>query len=787
MSKVRDRVQLLRKETQVEVPEMEASKEIAPPSLEVMSGLENGSDATAALSPAIPEQVQSNASPSSRKRQIEGMPRELQDQLETVMQQDFSSVKLHPNSSLASKMGALAFARGNEVHFAPGQYQPHTPQGRQLIGHEFAHLVQQRKQEVKANTAVEGMPVNDDPALEAAADAMGARVAEMGAGQPGGLSPFALEGEGTDVAQMKVENLAATPLAAPTHQAEALLAQEAERQDGNTASANEAEKEAEADKTEDSPEASEEVAANEEKQAEGENPELDALIAEQDGQAVEDEVAEQAAATAEGDAAQLAPDPGAGAKGFDWGNLTYLLAPTLTLPGLAIEKLSAAASAKLEKTSAPDWLKTGAKTLGSVQGSINQAIHQYGGELIEGAVMGDFKEDPTVMNLIGQVLIGVVPYAGQAADLRDTIHAIGKMTDGGWKEGGNWLNLGLTLLAWVPLLGDIAKVCGKLGKLKSVKNLLTKLEPASKAISETWGKVTKYFAPKIDAFKQFLSKGWNDLKTAATKKFNAAKEKVMATVSKVKSGISSAWNWVKGKVSAGVDWVKGNASAAWDKAKSMVTKGAQKLKDSIAKATKTIQQKAAALPQKLLDKTKAIWEGVKSGVKTVKTKVKSSLNGIKAKFKRFVDRVRQKWDDWRGKGKDKGEESAQPKTDEPKTDTPEQSPSPKNQFKKAKDGSYSASKYRENLKILTGMNPPKTTHAHHVFPQKLTNLFKAKGIDVNDPKYLAWWDKAGHQAAHGAGKYNSEWKQFLTKNPSLEQILAKGKKIMNDYGVGIYF
>lgn len=92
--------------------------------------------------------------------------------------EDFSQVKVVPNSNEAKKAGALAFAQGMELHFAPGQFNPGSPTGLALIGHELTHVVQQRQGRVQANTEVEGMPVNDDPALEAEADRMGELAAQ---------------------------------------------------------------------------------------------------------------------------------------------------------------------------------------------------------------------------------------------------------------------------------------------------------------------------------------------------------------------------------------------------------------------------------------------------------------------------------------------------------------------------------------------------------------------------------------------------------------------------------
>ncbi|MEM7039321.1 MAG: DUF4157 domain-containing protein [Bacteroidota bacterium] len=98
--------------------------------------------------------------------------------MEHSMGADFSDVNIHENSSSAKDMGALAYAQGNDVHFAPGQLKPDTQAGQELIGHELAHVVQQREGRVQANNEVAGKPVNDDKGLEAEADQMGAKAAQ---------------------------------------------------------------------------------------------------------------------------------------------------------------------------------------------------------------------------------------------------------------------------------------------------------------------------------------------------------------------------------------------------------------------------------------------------------------------------------------------------------------------------------------------------------------------------------------------------------------------------------
>jgi hypothetical protein len=57
----------------------------------------------------------------------------------------FEGVRIYRDSSaasLADSIGARAFTLGSNVFFGAGQYQPHTPDGRRLIAHEVAHVVQ---------------------------------------------------------------------------------------------------------------------------------------------------------------------------------------------------------------------------------------------------------------------------------------------------------------------------------------------------------------------------------------------------------------------------------------------------------------------------------------------------------------------------------------------------------------------------------------------------------------------------------------------------------------------
>jgi hypothetical protein len=103
------------------------------------------------------------------------LPDAVRSRMEAALGGDFSAVRVHVGPQ-AERIGAVAFATGSDIYFAPGRYQPDTPQGRRLLGHELAHVVQQRAGRVRHPTGA-GLSVVQDRALEAEADRLGARAA----------------------------------------------------------------------------------------------------------------------------------------------------------------------------------------------------------------------------------------------------------------------------------------------------------------------------------------------------------------------------------------------------------------------------------------------------------------------------------------------------------------------------------------------------------------------------------------------------------------------------------
>ncbi len=108
-------------------------------------------------------------------------------------------------------------------------------------------------------------------------------------------------------------------------------------------------------------------------------------------------------------------------------------------------------------------------------------------------------------------------------------------------------------------------------------------------------------------------------------------------------------------------------------------------------------------------------------------------------------------------------------------------------FEKAAFKSFKAHNYRYNLKVLTGLNPGRSIHAHHVFPQTYEKYFLRAGMNIHDPKYLSWWRASPH--LENAKNYNFDWAIFKQAYPNApaDQILKEGRRLMSEHGITINF
>jgi hypothetical protein len=74
------------------------------------------------------------------------LPAALSQQFGSALGRSVDDVRVHTDQTAASltrAVSARAFATGRDIFFAPGEYQPHTGAGQELIAHEVAHADQQ--------------------------------------------------------------------------------------------------------------------------------------------------------------------------------------------------------------------------------------------------------------------------------------------------------------------------------------------------------------------------------------------------------------------------------------------------------------------------------------------------------------------------------------------------------------------------------------------------------------------------------------------------------------------
>ncbi len=142
---------------------------------------------------------------------------------------DFSNVNFHTNSTKASNIGAQAYTQGSDVHFAPGRFNPSSTQGKELIGHELSHVVQQREGRVQATTQAKGLPVNDDAGLEKEADTQGAIAARGGTVQRKAVAGTSATPFAAQLKVIQMEGGASVP--APQEEAPIAESDEAESQE----------------------------------------------------------------------------------------------------------------------------------------------------------------------------------------------------------------------------------------------------------------------------------------------------------------------------------------------------------------------------------------------------------------------------------------------------------------------------------------------------------------------------------------------------------------------------
>lgn len=108
---------------------------------------------------------------SSSRGSGASLDRGVQEKFGPQLGDSLSDVRVHADSTadaLARSVSARAFATGNDVYFAQGEYKPGTQDGDKLLAHELTHVVQQRGAPTSGPMTVS----NPGDAMETQADAV---------------------------------------------------------------------------------------------------------------------------------------------------------------------------------------------------------------------------------------------------------------------------------------------------------------------------------------------------------------------------------------------------------------------------------------------------------------------------------------------------------------------------------------------------------------------------------------------------------------------------------------
>jgi hypothetical protein len=87
------------------------------------------------------------------------LPAATREQFEPRLGADLSGVRVHTDeraADLTQRLDARAFTVGSDIHFNAGQYQPESAEGRHLLAHELAHVVQSPAEPARQRLTVSG-------------------------------------------------------------------------------------------------------------------------------------------------------------------------------------------------------------------------------------------------------------------------------------------------------------------------------------------------------------------------------------------------------------------------------------------------------------------------------------------------------------------------------------------------------------------------------------------------------------------------------------------------------
>ncbi len=116
-----------------------------------------GDNSSESTSPGIEARLNSSKGSGS------ALPTATREQMESSLGANFSSVKIHNDSSavqMSQDLNAQAFTHGNDIYFNSGKYDANSKGGKHLLAHELTHVVQQN------GSSIQTKPIGSDSYLK---------------------------------------------------------------------------------------------------------------------------------------------------------------------------------------------------------------------------------------------------------------------------------------------------------------------------------------------------------------------------------------------------------------------------------------------------------------------------------------------------------------------------------------------------------------------------------------------------------------------------------------------
>ena len=164
-------------------------------------------------------------------------------------------------------------------------------------------------------------------------------------------------------------------------------------------------------------------------------------------------------------------------------------------------------------------------------------------EVMAGALLGDYNSDPTFWSTVAQIATGVIPYAGQAADIRDISKALQDIEREEGKNPGSWINLILTSIGVIPGGGDLISKLGQRGV---------------DILAESG--ITKRIGPLLDS--EVIQKIINGARGSTEELVGKVKDAVLGELVKIRDAAKQAGQQVSQEIDRAIDDLLGDRPLA---------------------------------------------------------------------------------------------------------------------------------------------------------------------------------------------------------------------------------